>query len=286
MRTAAIGLCLFTLVVPSDAGIRAPGKYAGIVIFDRWDGCTLYSGIYLMYVSEKVKETLRPYAGKAVLLDATDVYQPINPGDGLIKSFAYLGPAPAGRNWVRTDGLALSASGNVDKDGKITVTMGIANTSERPIKVLSSELAITVLTKSPPSQSLGDSDGPSHAVITRRGLGVSDLGPRWEGREVVNGVEFSWSLGKENGLPEEFTIAPGKERQIKVLLEFPEGEYEFLCGYAGGVHESQCLASNLVAFDVDKQRKAKLVPPKRPAQATSATSASAPTTVRAGASSN
>ena len=44
---------LFGSTLVCEAGLRAPGKYSGVVIFDRWDGCTLYSGIYVMYVSEK-----------------------------------------------------------------------------------------------------------------------------------------------------------------------------------------------------------------------------------------
>jgi hypothetical protein len=32
----------------ADAGIRATGKYSGVVIYDRWGGCILFSGVYLM----------------------------------------------------------------------------------------------------------------------------------------------------------------------------------------------------------------------------------------------
>jgi len=49
-----------------SAGIRDPGKYNGVVIFDRWGGCVLFSGVYLLYVSEAVKNQLRPYEGQAV----------------------------------------------------------------------------------------------------------------------------------------------------------------------------------------------------------------------------
>jgi hypothetical protein len=34
------------------AGIRGPGKYHGVVFYDRWDNCYLFSGVYLMYISE------------------------------------------------------------------------------------------------------------------------------------------------------------------------------------------------------------------------------------------
>ena len=31
----------------ANAGIRAPGKYSGVVIYDRWGGCILFGGVYL-----------------------------------------------------------------------------------------------------------------------------------------------------------------------------------------------------------------------------------------------
>ena len=47
----ALSFCLLAI-----AGIRGPGIYNGVVIFDRWGACYLYSGVYLMPVSEKVKD--------------------------------------------------------------------------------------------------------------------------------------------------------------------------------------------------------------------------------------
>src|SRR5688572_1613557 len=104
------GLCTVLLALVSIGGIRSPGKYCGAVLFDRWDGCYLYSGIYVMYVAEAVKEDLRGHAGQWVQVDAIDVWQPHNPGDGRINRFRVIGAAPADRNWVPIDGLALRAT--------------------------------------------------------------------------------------------------------------------------------------------------------------------------------
>ena len=54
-------LCTTLLVAAADtpilvAGIRGPGKYNGVVFYDRWDNCYLFSGVYLMYISEGVKQ--------------------------------------------------------------------------------------------------------------------------------------------------------------------------------------------------------------------------------------
>jgi len=49
-----IGLALL-----ANAGLRGPGKYYGVVVFDRWDTCFLLSGPYITYISESVKNELR-----------------------------------------------------------------------------------------------------------------------------------------------------------------------------------------------------------------------------------
>jgi hypothetical protein len=64
----------------AHAGIRGPGKYCGVVVFDRWDACFLLNGPYITYISENVKNELRPYEGKAKQFDASSVFQPENPG--------------------------------------------------------------------------------------------------------------------------------------------------------------------------------------------------------------
>ena len=68
----------------SYGGVLVAGKYNGVVIFDRWDACHLYTGTYQLEISEKIKEQLRPYRGKAMLIDAQEVHQPMNPGDAIV----------------------------------------------------------------------------------------------------------------------------------------------------------------------------------------------------------
>jgi len=59
-------------------------------------------------------------------------------------------------------------------------------------------------------------------------------------------------------LPYRFTVAPGGEKRIDVLFNLPDGQYDFLFGYGGGVHDEMCLASNLSAFDME-DGKARIV---------------------------
>ncbi len=240
-----------------EGGIRSPGKYCGVAIFDRWDGCTLYSGIYVMYVSEKVKDGLRPYAGQAICIDAKHVCQPLNPGDGRIGRFEYLGRAPEGPKWSKLTGLRLMSSVRTDKDGTPVATISIENTGDNPIELFSQDLALTLLAgQNPTRPRLAVSDGPSFAMVTRQSFEIGGSEPRWHEGGISAGKKHAWTVGKTNALPHSLTLAPGHKRQIDVRFDLPDGEYDFLCGYGGGVHEEKCLASNLSAFDVrDGQAK-------------------------------
>lgn len=87
-------------IITVHAGLRGPGKYCGVVVFDRWGTCFLLSGPYITYISEAVKDELRPFEGKAMQVDASDVFQPMNPGDALIRNIKSLVP-----RLTRTTGL-------------------------------------------------------------------------------------------------------------------------------------------------------------------------------------
>lgn len=246
-------IALFISLMPACfAGIRAPGKYSGVVIFDRWDGCILFSGVYLMYVSEKTKAALRPYIGQPVQIDAKQVYQPINPGDGLIGKFAYLGPATNEDSWIKLDGIRLTGSISVNTNGKPIGALIIKNSGNAPVKIFTQELALTVLKKKETkaeSSSWVPSDGPSYALITRQ-----DFDGREGGGGIEAGTSYSWTIGKRNALPHDFELEAGTQRVLTIYLDLPDGEYDFLGGYAGDVHETKCLASNLSAFDIKHGR--------------------------------
>jgi hypothetical protein len=75
-KFASQALCVLILAIladelatPAHAGLRGPGKYSGVVVFDRWDTCFLLSGSYITYISSKLKNELRPYQGKAMQID-------------------------------------------------------------------------------------------------------------------------------------------------------------------------------------------------------------------------
>lgn len=253
-----VGLLLVASVVPcTGAGIRSPGKYSGTVVFDRWDGCILYSGIYVMYVSESVKEMLRGHASKSMQVDATKVQQPMNPGDGLITELTVLGAAPKPSRHVLLTGLTLTAAPDFKDKEKPAILITVANAGKEEVPVFGSELAPTLLMKGKTFVA----DGPSFALVTRQAFIVGGEDPRTSGTGIASGRPYSWQIDK--AVPVRFILKPGESRRVRISFELPRGEYDFLAGYGGGVHQELTLASNLVAFDVEENGAGKLVMVKR-----------------------
>src|SRR5258708_2664129 len=160
----AVALC-----ITAQAGIRGPGKYCGVVIFDRWGTCFLLSGHFVMYVSEGVKNKLRPYAGQAVQIDASEVSQPINPGDALIKKFQITGRAPDSREFVLPTGLALKVNDDFGPNHRPTFELRITNRASEMAQISSLDLGPTLIGVNRGGP-FSPSDGLSEAWITRQGL--------------------------------------------------------------------------------------------------------------------
>ena len=139
MRYRMMIACSIALLsgIACEAGIRSPGKYCGTVIYDRWDGCILYSGIYVTYVSREVKDDLRAYEGRAVEVEALKVFQPINPGDARIDKLKYLGDAPETGESLQLKGLSFATSIKIsDNDGPLAV-ITIKNDGDKPVTLQS-----------------------------------------------------------------------------------------------------------------------------------------------------
>ena len=257
-------------LVPCAFGsIRGPGKYNGVVIFDRWDGCHLYGGVYDMEVSEKVKELLRPYNGQAILVDAKEVWQPMNPGDGLITKLEILGPAEepstitGGNAPPLLDGLVLTAAPSFGEGGPDEFVITLRNTGPAPREIDMDALGPTLFAKKGGNDCFefmgSPSDGPSYAAATRRSIlslysgGANSCS--WGGKEV------RIRLFLEPGLvfPERRSLAAGEAIEIPIQFDLTPGEYEFVAGYGGAVHASRLLATNRLGFEVDAAGHAHLV---------------------------
>jgi hypothetical protein len=258
LKAALIASLVSTLLtVAAVGGIRGPGKYSGVVIFDRWDGCYLYGGAYLMEVSEKVKEMLRPFAGQAMLIDAKEVFQPMNPGDGLITKLQVLGPAPEpvatgfGRPSM-LEGLSLTVTASFGQDDGDELILRLRNTSDRGREIDTNGLAPTLLAKKQGLECFDPSDGPSYAAVTRTNINFMHSHPVASSC-LVNGRGRSANMSLLPGvaISARFHLDPGQDIEVPLRFQLSAGEYQFLAGYGGGVHETRALASNLISFDID-----------------------------------
>jgi len=231
----------------AHAGIRGPGKYSGVVEFDRWDTCFLLSGPYITYISGSVKEGLRPYKGMSMQIDATNVFQPLNPGDALIRKYKIIGLAPdTQKKWATLDGMELIARSDFGTQGTPAFLMEIRNSGSKAVEVNSGEVGPALL--GPVLESpFRVSDGGSMAVITR-----SDLVNHGSWQSTVDGVthSYSYTVDAKTQPPERFELNPGQPVKVRITFAVPPGKYQFLFGYGGGVHEEKSLASNAISFDL------------------------------------
>jgi len=246
---------LISFGLAARAGIRGPGKYCGVVIFDRWDTCFLLSGPYITYISEKVKNDLRPYAGKAMQIDASEVLQPMNPGDALIRKYKIVGTAPDTHRWAILDGLQLNVSNDFGPHGVPTFLLEIRNGGTVPVTIDPAQVAPTLLSSVDQESLFLPSDGHSLAVVTR-----SDLVHRGTKRVTVGGVTRSWSFttDQKSHSVKGIEIEPHQTMKIRVTFHVPPGQYQFMFGYGGGVHEEKSLASNAIAFSLSEKGFASL----------------------------
>jgi hypothetical protein len=256
LPSATLLLLTFAFALLANAGIRGPGKYCGVVVFDRWDTCFLLSGPYITYISENAKNELRPYAGKAVQVDASDVLQPMNPGDALIRKYRIIGPAPNDHHWATLDGLELMTRSDFGLKGMPTFLLEISNTGSALASIDPQQVALVLLAAVDKNSPLVPSDGRSMAVITR-----SDLVHHGAQQSSVDGIARSWSFTVDPEIRPAGPVQlnPGQSMKMRITFQVPPGQYQCIFGYGGGVHEKMSLAGNAISFDLSENGFATLV---------------------------
>lgn len=243
----------FVLLIanPSFGGLRGPGKYSGVVVFDRWDTCFLLSGPYITYISNAVKEDLRPYAGTAIQIDAIDVIQPMNPGDALVRKYKVIGPAPEPK-YESLEGLELNVTPDFVNE-QPAFLVEVRNTGTSATWVRTDEIGITLLSDTKTLFLFCASDGRSGAVITRSNLQARG-GHEWSVDDKNEHAYFT--LEPHVPLTTRIRINAGQSFSVRLKFDVSPGEYEFLVGYAEDVHASKSLASKRVSFAVNGSGKA------------------------------
>lgn len=240
------------------AGIRGPGRYRGVVLFDRWDTCYIYDGVWLMYVSEKEKGRLRKYEGRHVEVYAKEVIQPVNPGDGRIMKFDLLSASPAETRTPRYKDLWVTAEPLFEPGRKPRFALALENRGGADVRVGQSSITPTLLGEKDELDFFSPSDGRSEARITRCGLNnakefhkersVTSTKP--DGQKVTLTKRYAFEVEDGDDLPAELLVPAGGTLRVVVALEVPPGTYDFLFGCDIGIRENRRIASNVVSFRV------------------------------------
>jgi hypothetical protein len=244
--------------VAALAGIRGPGKYSGVVVFDRWDTCYIYDGVFLMYVAEKEKGRLRKYEGRHVEVYAKEVVQPMNPGDGRITKFDLLSSSGQRPHAARRKDLWITAEPLFEPGRKPRFALAVENRGGADVKVSQSSITPTLLGEKDEYDDFSPSDGKSEARITRCGLdnakdfyeerSVTSTKP--DGQKTTLTKRYAFEVEDGGGLPAELLVPAGQTLRVVVALEVPPGIYDFLFGCDIGIRENRRVVSNVVSFQV------------------------------------
>ena len=191
-------------------------------------------------------------------IDALEVSQPQNPGDALVGKFRIIGPAPDKQQRATLDGLKLTSQPDFAPPGNASFLIELTNTGKQPVRVNSSEFGPTLLGLTPQGW-LPASDDKSVAWISRADL-LNSTG--WEGDYYGLKYLVSYTIDPKSRPPYHLQLAPGECMRVRVTFSVPPGQYEFVVGYGGGVHEEKSLASNAISFDVDERGIATIATPK------------------------
>ena len=251
-RPIALTTVAILLSAACLAGIRAAGKYTGVVVFDRWGGCVLSAGPTLDYVAEAAKGPLKPLHGTPVVLDVSDAWQPVNPGEALLRKFKRVEgkPEEAGPAAAR---LQLTVEPAFADGQPAAFTIAARNVGEARLTLKYESLApIALMKRRDKSSFLLASDGPSVAVLVGYTFWCPIDGQRLESRGGVQaGIPCDWRVTNVKTLPRTAVLEPGGESVITIALSLPPGEYDFFAAYRDLDPSPLYVASNLVGCDVD-----------------------------------
>jgi len=231
-----------------------PGKYSGMVVFDRWDNCYLLVNHFQLYISDSQKESLRKYAGKGAEILATDVYQPSSTRPARVNSFQYLGPASKGRHPRGSSNLRdLNLSTHMDftENGHNIFFITAHNQASTPLTLFSNELGLTLLRKKELPTQGSPSDGESFVLLSGHSFEFpGERIPRISGAGMTYGINYKWHMEAAHALPHSFELAPYETRTLKLTFDLPDGHYDFLSCYGSFASTERCVASNLTSFDI------------------------------------
>jgi hypothetical protein len=248
----ALGLCALAaaLATPASAYLFGPGKYCGVVVFDRWDTCYLVSGPYLNYVASDVKSELVRYKGQAIQVDASEVasgglsrFLP----DPMILRYQVLGPAPEPK-WIKIDGLQLAVIPAFGRYTRPQFLIEIRNVGKSPVTIHRSNMGVLLFKAEKELPETYRSDDHSVALISRSGIEEAS----YMSTASVGDQRTSWGyiVDTTTRPPASFVIAPRQSVRTRIRFKLYFGQYQFMFAYGDGVSSEKTLVSNAISFDI------------------------------------
>lgn len=244
-----LSICVLAavLVSPASAYLFGPGKYCGVVVFDRWGTCYLLSGPYINYVASNVKSPLARYKGQAIQIDASKVGY-AGREDPLILKYKILGSAPEPKG-ITIAGLKLAAIPAFGRYIRPQFLIEIRNAGKSPVKVERDLLGIFLFDDKAEESRPGDD---SSALISRTGI---------EDASRISTVQIgdrktSWGyiVDMATRPPAKFAIEPGQSVRTRIRFKISSGKYQFIFAY--GDRSGKTLVSNAIAFDIGSDGRA------------------------------
>jgi hypothetical protein len=248
----ALGLCALAaaLATPASAYLFGPGKYCGVVVFDRWDTCYLVSGPYLNYVASDVKSELVRYKGQAIQVDASEVasgglsrFLP----DPMILRYQVLGPAPEPK-WIKIDGLQLAVIPAFGRYTRPQFLVEIRNVGKSAVTIHRSNIGVLLFKAEKELPETYRSDDHSVALISRSGIEEAS----YMSTASVGDQRTSWGyiVDTTTRPPASFVIAPRQSVRTRIRFKLYFGQYQFMFAYGDGVSSEKTLVSNAISFDI------------------------------------
>jgi hypothetical protein len=248
----ALGLCALVAVLaaPASAYLFGPGKYCGVVVFDRWDACYLVSGPYVNYVASNAKSELVRYKGQAIQVDASEVtsggLSPFLP-DPMILRYQVLGPAPQPK-WFTIDGLQLTVIPAFGRYTRPQFLIEIRNIGKSPVKIHRSSIGVLLFKAEKELPETYRSDDHSVALICRTGIEEAS----YTSSSRVGDQRTSWGyiVDTTTQPPASFVIAPRQSVRTRIRFKLYSGQYQFMFAYGDGVSSERTIVSNAISFDI------------------------------------
>lgn len=269
--STALGVSILAFSIISS--FPRSGEHNAVIAFDHWDGCYLYVDGHLMPVSERIKNSLRVLAGKPLRVQIKDVEIG---GRGIISKINLLGPSGDPAFATETglpifDGLTLSIDSAFSPDHPDALMVLIVNHGNSDVMFDFRALTPTLLTKKDGQCLVEQSDGRSYAALTGYDVLTLEQSEWVRSRcEMTGNVDrqMRFSVGgaklPRTDIPQDFVstlrsgvvLPPRFIAYVDFTFQLPEGEYEFLAGYRGGLHANRPLLTRPLAFYIDENGKA------------------------------